>query len=161
MDPKIDLAKLVGAASAPVALIISTSIFLSNLTTKHLAMCTTIRELLKEIREKPDDENREHSLQGQSELYRRRLRWLMRATFWLTVSIICFIVTVLLTAAGVVFPDTTWLTITTAFAMFGGLALLAAAVVMEAWENHMGKKTLELETNEGTTEFTSGQMVHR
>ena len=51
MNPNLDVAKFVGAASAPVALIIATAIFLSNLSTKWWAMSGMFRQLSGEYRQ--------------------------------------------------------------------------------------------------------------
>jgi hypothetical protein len=50
MPPNFDLTQFVGAASAPVALIIATSIFLSNLTTNWWSMSQIYRGLTSEYR---------------------------------------------------------------------------------------------------------------
>src|SRR5436305_1808860 len=102
MSQPVDLAKLVGAASAPVALIIATSIFLSNLTARYTAMFTAARQLSSEFREKEGHDVRAESLRVQLGLYRRRLRLIMSATFWLAATIWCFIGTVLFTSVSVI-----------------------------------------------------------
>jgi hypothetical protein len=146
----MDLAKYVGAASAPVALIISTSIFLSNLTAKYIPIFSQLRSLTEEIRGNPEMEERVRSLHEQIGLYKTRLRWLMRAVFYLTLSILCFINTVAFTGISMFFPDQNIFPTITIASMFIGLALLALAVILEAWENHLGKYTLGSEMGEGT-----------
>src|SRR3954452_20931765 len=85
MDPsKLDLAKFVGAASAPVALIISTSIFLSNLTAKYVPMVSQLRSLTEEWRNDPEHEDRVASLDEQIGIYETRIRWVLRAVHSLT-----------------------------------------------------------------------------
>jgi len=50
MDPDFDISKFVGAASAPVALVIATAVFLSNLTTRWWAISGIFRQLTGEYR---------------------------------------------------------------------------------------------------------------
>lgn len=150
MQP-LDVAKLVGAASAPVALIIATSIFLSNLGAKYALLAGTFRELSNEFRQteaKDRGSMRDKSVHEALRMYARRLRVLIRATFWLTVSIICFIATVVFTGVGVIFQQQVIWQIITALFSFAGLLILAASVGFEIWENHQAKLALILETSE-------------
>ena len=151
MSQSFDIAKLVGAASAPVALIIATSIFLSNLTARFTAMFTAARQLTGEFRQdkdKHEPDKRSESLRVQLGLYHRRLRLIMKATFWLTMTIFAFIGTVLFTGISMALPDNPVWAIITAVLMVGGLLLLAACVGIEAWENHLGKNALDTEMAE-------------
>ena len=151
MDPHhFDLAKLVGAASAPVALIISTSIFMSNLTGKYVPSFMQLRAMSDEIRKKPDDPSRERSLRRQIELYDVRIRWLLRAGFFLAIALLLFITTVAFTCLSVVFPAQAMWPIITVCSMFGGLGLLAFAIAIEMWENHLAKSILRSELGDGT-----------
>jgi hypothetical protein len=151
MDPaKLDLAKLVGAASAPVALIISTSIFLSNLTAKYVPSFDRLRAMSEEIRGKPDDPSRVRSLHEQIKLYNVRIGWLLRAVFILGAAILLFVSTVAFTSLSIVFPKQAVWTIATVCSMFAGLALLSLAVVIEMWENQIAKHALRSELGEGT-----------
>jgi hypothetical protein len=140
--PHIDLAKLVGAASAPVALIIATSIFLSNLTGKYGAMFAETRQLFGEYRDREGKDKRRHLVEAQLASYGRRLNTLIWATFWLTSAIVVFILTVVFTGVSVVLPDQQAWTIATAVSMFLGLMLLTVAVVMEMRENHLARRAL-------------------
>jgi Protein of unknown function (DUF2721) len=149
--PPLDVAKFVGAASAPVALIIATSIFLSNLGAKYALLTGTFRELSNEFRKMEDGDRgsiRAKSVHESLHMYAHRLRVLIRATFWLTVSIICFIFTVVFTGVGVIFPQKPLWQIVTALFSFAGLLILAASVGFEIWENHHAKRALILETSE-------------
>jgi hypothetical protein len=148
MNQPLDVAKLVGAASAPVALIIATSIFLSNLTARYTAMFTAARELTSEFREKEEHDTRAESLRVQLGLYHRRLRLIIRATFWLTVTIFSFIGTVLFTSVSVALPGNDVWPILTGLLMLAGLLLLAYCVGLESWENHLGKGALDTEMSE-------------
>jgi Protein of unknown function (DUF2721) len=149
--PPLDVAKIVGAASAPVALIIATSIFLSNLGAKYAMLAGTFRELTNELRETEEKDRgslRAKSVHRSLKMYAHRLRVLIRATFWLTISILCFIFTVVFTGIGVIFTDSkVWQIITVAFS-FAGLLILAGSVGFEIWENHQAKLGLILETSD-------------
>lgn len=149
MSPQIDLGKLVGAASAPVALIIATSIFLGNLGAKYTMLVSNFREMAREYREIEDRNcDRGRSLKEQMTHYSSRLQRLMRATFWLNVAILLFILTVVFTSVGVVFPhQPAWTWITGACSMLGSL-VLGYSVVMEMMENHRAKEVLRLETTD-------------
>jgi hypothetical protein len=140
--PPFDLATLVGAASAPVALIIATSIFLSNLTGKSGAMFAEARQLFGEYRERHPDDKRRHLVGEQLVSYGHRLNTLIWATFWLTNAILLFILTVFFTGLSIVVPDGPAWKIATTGSMFLGLLLLAIAVVMEMQENHLARRAL-------------------
>ena len=146
----MDLAKFVGAASAPVALIISTSIFLSNLTAKYVPMVGRLRTLTGEVRTEPDHEDRVTSLHEQIDISEVRIRWVLRAVQFLTLSILCFINTVAFTSISMFFPEQPIFIGVTIASMFAGLALLAVAVIMEMWENHLTTGMLESELGKGT-----------
>ncbi len=147
--PQLDVGKLVGAASAPVALIIATSIFLGNLGGKYAAMMAVFRDLCGQYRGMEErGSSRARSLEGQIALYSRRLRKLVRATFWLNLSILSFILTVLFTSVGVVFPKSTvWTWVTGIFGLLG-LLLLAYSSFIEMLQNHRAHEELTLETND-------------
>jgi multidrug efflux pump subunit AcrB len=147
---KLDLAKFVGAASAPVALIISTSIFLSNLTAKYVPAFSRLRTMTEELREDPEHPDRLHSLHEQIDVYKIRVKWLLRASFYLMLAIICFINTVAFTSVSMFYPEQSIYVIVTIGSMFGGLALLGLAVVIEMWENRLAKDALRSELEKGT-----------
>ena len=149
MSVQLDVGKLVGAASAPVALIIAGSIFLSNLGAKYALLAGMFREASKEYRQRAEAADvRCESLERQLALYSRRLRHLIRATSAMGISILCFILTVLFTSVGVLFPGAKlWLWITGLFS-FAGMLILSGAVIVEIIENHSAKQALLLETAE-------------
>jgi len=146
----IDLAKFVGAASAPVALIISTSIFLSNLTAKYVPMVSQLRSLTEEWRSDPEHQDRVASLDEQIGIYEARIRWVLRAVHSLTLSILSFINTVAFTSISMFFPNQPIFVGVTVASMFVGLTLLAVAVIIEMWENHLTKGLLRSELGKGT-----------
>lgn len=149
MTPQLDVGKLVGAASAPVALIIASCIFLGNLGGKYAMMLGTFRALSGEYRDtKERDSIRCRSLAKQLTLQSSRLRSMIRATLWLTISIELFILTVVFTSIGVIFPNVHTFTWITGSLSFAGLLMLSGAVVMEMIENHQSKQELVLETAE-------------
>src|SRR3954451_22564027 len=127
----MDLAKFVGAASAPVALIISTSIFLSNLTAKYVPAFSRLRTMTEELRDDPEHPDRVHSLHEQIDVYKVRVKWLLRASFYLMLAIVCFINTVAFTSISMFFPEQPTYMIVTIGSMFGGLVLLGLAVLIE------------------------------
>src|SRR5215218_1670923 len=105
MPQNIDLAKLVGAATSPVALIIAASILLGNLTTRYNAASDRLRMFTGELRQEQNDDRRSKSVNHQAELFRRRINCILRAMNWNFSSVVCFILTVVLTAISVVFPE--------------------------------------------------------
>src|SRR5947208_6066363 len=135
MDQNVDLAKLVGAASAPVALIIATCIYLGNLSTKYNTIFQQIRSLTQELREDPEMRERQESLHQQLRLYEHRINGTMQATFWLNVAIVCFVCTVLFTGVAMLFPGNAIVMTLTAGVMFVGLVIVIAAILIELWSN--------------------------
>jgi hypothetical protein len=149
MVPQLDVGKLVGAASAPVALIIATSICLGNLGAKYGMLAGIFRESTREYRTIEDREGiRARSLEYQIEHYSSRLRLLMRGTLWLTLALHSFILTVVCTGIGVIFPKAPIWAWITGFFSFAGLFLLAGFLIIEMVENHRAKHALMLETAE-------------
>lgn len=159
MDPNIDLAKFVGAASAPVALVIASCIYLGNLTTKYNSLFERTRTLSEELREKAEQEEaqepggRAESLQEQLRLYEQRINGTMKSTFSLNLAIICFVLTVALTAVNMLFPKNVPLVMSTALVMFAGLGLICAGVVIELWSNRLAKPVLDSELSTGTPAY--------
>jgi uncharacterized membrane protein len=74
----------------------------------------------------------------------------LRAVQSLTFSILSFITTVAFTSISMFFPDQLLFVGVTVASMFAGLALLALAVIMEMWENHLTKGMLRSELGKGT-----------
>jgi MFS family permease len=148
MSTSIDLAKLVDTASAPVALIIASSIFLGNLSGKYSAMFAAVRSLFAEYRDSEIDERRRQIIREQLPGYGRRLRMLIQATLWLGCSIAFFICTVLLTSITIVIPRLVFGQLLTAVSMFAGLMSLAVAVCLELREAHQAKAALKLDFDE-------------
>jgi hypothetical protein len=144
--PQLDVGKLVGAASAPVALIIATSIFLGNLGGKYAGMMAVFRDLSAQYRNTKDRSAlRCRSIERQLALYSSRLRGLVRATFWLNLSIQAFMATVLFTSLGVIFPKSPiWTWVTGIFGLIG-LLLLGYSGVLEMLENRRAQEELSLE----------------
>jgi hypothetical protein len=67
---------------------------------------------------------------------------LIRASFWLGVAELCFIVTVLLTGLSVVVPESAAIKGLTAAAMLSGLLCFAFSVALEIGENHQSSVAL-------------------
>lgn len=159
--PNIDVGKLVGAASAPVALIIATSIFLSNLGAKYGVLCSTFRSVAEQFRKDGKDTDRTKGLTQQLRLYSRRLDILIRATFWLGLSILCFILTVFFTGVSVILPKSPVWPIITAVMSFSGMLILGASVLMELHENHLAKQTALWEVSEYPKVVSLMESQHR
>jgi hypothetical protein len=153
MDPNMDLAKLVGAASAPVALIIASCIYLGNLTQKYNSLFQQIRRLSSEIREGPDSEERRNSIHQQLQMYEKRIRGAMRCAFLLNIAIILFVLTVLFTGVSMLLPGNIPMMITTAGVMCLGLLVVILSVVVELLSNRLARPTLDLELTSGTPEY--------
>lgn len=146
MGPQLDVGKLVGAASAPVALIIATCIFLGNLGGKYSMLVNMFREATREYRQLEEAAaERRQSLEHQIELYAGQLRHLIRATFALGVALQCFILTVMCTSLSVIFSGARiWLWVT-GFFSFAGMLIFSASIVTEMVENHHARRALLLE----------------
>lgn len=160
MDPKFDLAKLVGAASAPVALIIATCIYLGNLLNQYNTYFTQIKTLAQELRENPDQKERADSLREQLKLYEQRICGSMRAGFWLNIAILCFIGTVLFTGVAMLFPGNIPIMLFTTGLMFVGLVIVAYAIGIEVWSNRVAKPAIDTDLSVGTPNYepvTAGQ----
>ncbi len=150
MDPNFDIAKFVGAASAPVTLIIATVLFLANLTTRWWAVSGLFHQLTGEYRAMGPDHGstRSDKVRLQVGYYTRRLKLLQWATTVLTVAILFFILTVLFTGLNILVPRNPTLMVLTIFYCVAGLLLLSVAVSMELIQNNMGRRATELEMEE-------------
>ena len=153
MDPKFDLAKLVGAASAPVALVIATCIYLGNLTTIYNTVFQKIRDLAQELRQHPDSQDRCDSIKEQLKLYEQRICNCMRASFLLNLAIVFFIGTVLFTGVSMLMPGNVPIMMFTAGLMFVGLLLVGYAVITEMRADRLSKPTLDTELQTGTPDY--------
>ena len=153
MDPKYDVSKFVGAASAPVALIIAACIYLGNLTAKYNALFRIIRTLSDEMRHEQNGSERQNSIRDQLQKYELRILGAMRAVFWMNLAILCFVLTVFLTGLAIVIPGNVIVVAATTVAMCAGLLLLGTAVITELWSNRLAKPTLKSELRGGTPEY--------
>ncbi len=160
MDPKMDLAKLVGAASAPVALIISACIYLGNLTQKYQSLFEKIRELSSEARQNPEGK-RHDSVHEQLHMYEQRIVGAMRCTFLMNLAIILFVLTVLFTGVSMLMPGNVPMMITTAGVMALGLCLMVLAIVIELYSNRLARPTLDTELTTGTPQYEPVYAGHR
>ncbi len=136
MDPQFDLAKFVGAASAPVALIIATSIIVSNLGGRYAVLAGFFRGATAELRDAGgSDSPRAQEIVEELSLLRRRLRLLILATTWLLASIVMFTATVIFTGVAMLFPKPGIFTALVVFFSFAGATMLVVAVVISMVEN--------------------------
>jgi hypothetical protein len=136
MDPHFDLAKFVGAASAPVALIIATSIIVSNLGGRYAVLAGFFRGATAELRDAGGrDSPRAIGIVKELALLKRRLRLLILATTWLLSSIVMFTATVIFTGVAMLFPTIGFFTVMVVFFSFAGAAMLVVAVIIGIMEN--------------------------
>jgi hypothetical protein len=136
MDPQFDLAKFVGAASAPVALIIATSIIVSNLGGRYALLAGFFRGATAELRDAGErDSPRASNIAKELAILKRRLRLLILATTWLLASIIMFTATVMFTGVAMLFPKVEIFTVFVVVFSFAGAAMLVVAVVIGIVEN--------------------------
>jgi hypothetical protein len=136
MDPHFDLAKFVGAASAPVALIIATSIIVSNLGGRYAVLAGFFRGATAELRDAGGrDSPRAPDIVKELSLLRRRLRRLILATTWLLTSIVMFTATVMFTGVAMLAPKVGIFTVMVVVFSFAGAAMLVVAVVIAIMEN--------------------------
>ncbi len=153
MDQPVDLAKLVGAASAPVALIISTCIYLGNMITRYNVLYQQITDFSEELRGKVEPPERAKSIQDQLRLSERRMDGTMKCTFWLNVAIICFVFTVLFTGLSMLAPKNMVFIAITAGVMAIGLLIVAYSILIELWYGRLAKPTLDTELTSGTPQY--------
>ena len=146
MDPHFDLAKFVGAASAPVALIIATSIIVSNLGGRYAALAGFFRGATAELRDAGGRESpRAPEIVKELAILKRRLRLLILATNWLLCSIIMFTATVMFTGVAMLLPKIGLFTVMVVVFSFAGAAMLVVAVVIGIMENIDSGRSTKLE----------------
>ena len=146
MDPHFDLAKFVGAASAPVALIIATSIIVSNLGGRYAALAGFFRGATAELRDAGGrDSPRAPEIIRELSLLRRRLRLLILATTWLLMSIVMFTATVMFTGVAMLLPKIGIFTVMVVFFSFSGATMLVVAVIISLVENIGSARSTRLE----------------
>jgi hypothetical protein len=145
---KADIGKIVSVASAPVSLVIATSIFLHMLTSRYEAIYDRLRDLTDEYRKGAKDDQRRTSLREQISLYARRIRVTQAASRWLSIAVISFLVTVAASAFNIVYPSSFAVRLTGMFTLAFGIFLLTLSVVFELYEDHLTQTTLRTELSE-------------
>jgi hypothetical protein len=146
MDPHFDLAKFVGAASAPVALIIATSIIVSNLGGRYAVLAGFFRGATAELRDAGGRNSpRAPEIVKELSLLKRRLRLLILATTWLLSSIVMFTATVIFTGVAMLLPKAGVFTALVVFFSFAGATMLVVAVVISIMENIDSGRATKLE----------------
>jgi hypothetical protein len=146
MDPHFDLAKFVGAASAPVALIIATSIIVSNLGGRYAVLAGFFRGATAELRDAGGREApRAPEIVKELSLLKRRLRLLILATTWLLSSIVMFTATVIFTGVAMLLPKIGIFTVMVVVFSFAGATMLVVAVIIGIMENIDSVRSTKLE----------------
>ena len=144
----LDLGKLVGAATAPVNLIIAASIAISFQIAKQGAVSEKYRLVLDQYKQTSDDHSTSHKLFHQLRIFTRRLRiinWSCRA---MAITIVLFIGTVVLTSFGVTFLEIAWAKIATGLSLLAGLLSMLVGFVMELMDNSLEADFIDLEMRE-------------
>jgi hypothetical protein len=90
---------LISAAVAPVVLISAVAIFFSALTSKHSHLADQIRQLTAEFRKTDAGKSRRLSIGLQLGIFERRMNALWISTALLSLSLLCFVSTILLVMA--------------------------------------------------------------
>lgn len=144
----LDLGKLVGAATAPVNLIIAATIAISFLIAKQGALFAKFLLILEQYKKQPEDRVTSDKLYHQLGIYAKRLRLINWACRALGITIVVFIGTVILTSLGVTFPDLAWVKIGTGITLFGGLLSMFIGFVLELADGGMEGRSIDLEMKE-------------
>ena len=144
----MDLGKLVGAATAPVNLIIAATIAISFLIAKQGALFAKFLLILEQYKKQPEDRVRSDKLYHQLGVYAMRLRLINWAGRALAITIVIFIVTVTLTSFGVIFPDVPWVKIGTGLTLLAGLASMLLGMVFQIADGRLEAKSIDLEMKE-------------
>jgi hypothetical protein len=138
----LDVGKIVGAATAPVNLIIAAAIAISFLLGKQAELSTKVEMRIRQIAEDPGKPRLEHTDQ-QIRMYIRRWRVLNRSAQSLAITVMFFIITVIATLFGVVFPDESWLKLVIGCSMVIGLLLMLAGFAFEFYDGMMESKSID------------------
>jgi hypothetical protein len=139
---KMDIGKMVGAATAPVNLIIAAAIAISFLVGKQAALAAKFEAISQKFGEEPDQKQK---LQEQLDIYIRRLKLTNWAARTLAGTVMIFIVTVLATLFAVVFPDVGWIKAAIGVTMILGLLLMFIGFILELFDGAMAARTVGLE----------------
>ncbi len=151
MATQFDLFKFVGAASAPVALVIANGIYLGNLSGKYTALMDQLRGLTGEFRGQPDNGDRSDGVRQQIEQYQRRVSALVWAISCLHLSAVAFVGVVFLTGISMILPGQVFIS-ATIVTMFCGLGLFAVAMLFGLAENWQARHALHAEVTKGMPE---------
>ncbi len=132
------LAGLLGTVIAPVGLISTTAILLSGYTSKYSSMSDQMRRMTAEYRAAATSHDRRQSLKRQLGLYHRRLTAMWAASALLSVSLLCFVGTVL---SVILSARETRLSVLGIVPLLVGLSLVAVAVGLELYEIGLARLT--------------------
>lgn len=143
--PDIDLTKLAGAAGSAVGLIISTAILLSWLTARYTPAFSQYRALTAELRGRQEHNRRHKAIVSQIEQYRRRLRYMSRATCLLCWGMGLTTLTVLLAGVASIVGRSPAVAIAGGLTLFASLAMDLVATGWMLAENRVDRKAIEAE----------------
>ena len=90
---------LISAAVAPVVLISAVAIFFSALTSKHSHLADQVRQLTAEFRKPDVEKERQLSIGRQLGIFEKRMNALWISTALLSMSLLCFVATILFVIA--------------------------------------------------------------
>lgn len=130
---------LISAAVAPVVLISAVAILLSGYTSKHISISSQMRSLAMEYRNHATDEIRRQNLKVQLLIFQRRLHFMWRSIFALSLAQLCFLTTVI---SVILSERAERIGVIGVISLVVGLLLMFAAVVTELYEMHLSRLTV-------------------
>jgi hypothetical protein len=128
LDVTYKLPELLSVAGATIGIVIAGAILLQGFYTRYKDLFDHYRSLTGEYRANAMSDLRRGSLKRQIASYRRCLTLLNSASVLLTLALLCFLFTVAVAGAGIVFPTIEGLRIIGTVGLFAGLLLIAVAV---------------------------------
>jgi hypothetical protein len=131
------LTDVVGAATATVALVIGSSIFLQILANKSTAIFERYRGLTGEYRAEQQNPERRNSLEDQITLYYWRCRLVRHATTALIIAVVAFVITIVVASFAVIFPNSVLLKVGGTALLVFGLVCVAIGAAFEFRENQL------------------------
>ena len=122
------LPELLSVAGATIGIVIAGAILLQGFYTRYKDLFDHYRALTSEYRANSMSDLRRGSLKRQITSYRRCLSLLNSASVLMTLALLCFLFSVALASAGIVFPDYAILRLMGTIGLFAGLLFIAIAV---------------------------------
>jgi hypothetical protein len=153
----IDLGKVVGTATATVALIIASSIFLQNLSTKYLALMGRLGQLTEEVRKSRPGGVRGASLRELIGTTEQQCQLVRVGSMYLEWAVLTFVITVVSASLSTAFPAVGAAKLIGGCSLVVGLVLLSISVVYEMRENWLSKALFRSEIADLDTTRTDVQ----